>query len=135
MSISRRAQFGDLERAILEVLWGESQDPRDPNEWLSVRDIHTELSQARAVAYTTVMTVLDRLAAKQIVERCKMGRAFHYRCVHSRHEMTVELMHSVLGEFSADARDLTLLAFVRGASTTDREAIRAALEQMDGEVG
>lgn len=134
MSISRKSQFGDLERAILEILWGPGQDPRHVDEWLSVREVQAALALERAIAYTTVMTVMDRLAGKGMVERRKISRAYHYRASHSRHEMTVELMNSVLGDFSQDARELTLLSFVRGATDADREAIRAALAQLDDEV-
>jgi predicted transcriptional regulator len=131
MPVLRKAQFGELERAILEVLWGPSQQPRDLNESLSVRAVQAELAPTREVAYTTVMTVLDRLVGKRMVEREKVGRAYHYRAAHSRHEMTVDLMNSVLGEFSQDARELTLLAFVRGATNSDRDALRAALNELD----
>lgn len=131
MPVLRKAQFGELERAILEVLWGSAQQPREAHEALSVREVQAELATTREIAYTTVMTVLDRLVGKSLVEREKISRAFHYRAVHSRHEMTVDLMNSVLGEFSQDSRELTLLAFVRVATTSDRDALRAALDELD----
>ena len=64
--------LGELETSVLDVLWG-SADP------LSVRDVGARLKRRPALAYTTVMTVLDRLHDKGFVRRDKSGRAFLYR--------------------------------------------------------
>jgi predicted transcriptional regulator len=63
-----------LELECLKALWdlGEA----------NVRDVQAAL--ARPLAYTTVMTVLDRLARRGCVERRKVGRGFQYSAVLSR---------------------------------------------------
>ena len=45
----------------------------------TVRDIHAALATTRPRAYTTIMTILDRLAQKGVVERQKSGRAWLYK--------------------------------------------------------
>lgn len=45
----------------------------------TVRDIHAALAATRPRAYTTIMTILDRLAQKGVVERQKSGRAWLYK--------------------------------------------------------
>ncbi len=45
----------------------------------TVRDIHAALATTRPRAYTTIMTILDRLAQKGVVERKKAGRAWLYK--------------------------------------------------------
>lgn len=65
------AVLGDLEQHVMAVLW-RAQKP------LSVREVHELLHYSREVAYTTVMTVLDRLAKKSVVERTLVGRAWVY---------------------------------------------------------
>lgn len=45
----------------------------------TVRDIHAALGTTRPRAYTTIMTILDRLAQKGVVERQKSGRAWLYK--------------------------------------------------------
>jgi predicted transcriptional regulator len=59
-----------LELDCMNVLWrlGEA----------TVRDIHSALAPTRPRAYTTIMTILDRLAQKGVVERQKSGRAWRY---------------------------------------------------------
>src|SRR5208283_244807 len=59
-----------LELECLKTLWtlGEA----------NVRQVMQALAPRRSLAYTTVMTILDRLARKQAVERRKAGRSFVY---------------------------------------------------------
>src|SRR5260370_33721068 len=69
-------RLGELERAIMEVLW-ESPDP------MTVRQVGGCLTD-RDLAHTTVMTVLDRLAKKGFVRPPRAGRAWRYRPAESR---------------------------------------------------
>jgi len=60
-----------LELDCMNALW--------PRGEATVRDIQQALVATRPRAYTTIMTILDRLAQKGIVERRKAGRAWVYR--------------------------------------------------------
>jgi predicted transcriptional regulator len=130
--VPRQSRLGDLERSVLETLW-EAGDG-----WLTVREVHDVLVKDRDIAYTTVMTVLDRMARKDVVAREREGRAWKYRPAQSRGEMTAEVMRQALGEFAEEAnardRQAALVAFVGEASDADRQALRdalAALERRD----
>ncbi|WP_152365282.1 BlaI/MecI/CopY family transcriptional regulator [Microlunatus speluncae] len=118
--------LGELERKVMERLW----DAPDPQ---SVRDVHQTLSQDRELAYTTVMTVLDRLAKKGVVRRERDGRAYRYAPVQSREELVAELMHTAL-ETGAD-RTAALVAFVGRVSDNEAAAMRAALDRLEAEPG
>lgn len=116
----------------METLWDAGEG------WLTVRDVHDVLVKDRDIAYTTVMTVLDRMARKDLVAREREGRAWKYRPTRSRGEMTAEVMRQALGEFAEEAnghdRAAALVAFVGEASDADRQALRdalAALERRD----
>ncbi len=61
--------LGKLEREVMEQVW------RDGGE-VSVRAVH--LSFGERIAYTTLMTTLDRLYKKNLLARRKDGRAFLY---------------------------------------------------------
>ena len=71
------ADLGPLEQAVVELLWAHGQS--------SVQDVAGRLD--RPLAYTTVMTTLDRLFKKGVLERQLMERAFHYKTRFSREEM------------------------------------------------
>lgn len=119
--------YGDLERAVLDVLWEV-----DPESWLTVREVHAALTPARDVAYTTVMTVMERLARKQHIVQRKDGRAYLYRPRASRSEMVAELLNDTLDDFSTHDRQSALVAFVEDASPDDVAALRAALARLEG---
>jgi predicted transcriptional regulator len=122
-----KPHLGELERAIMEVLWAA-----DDGALLTVRDVHEALASGRAIAYTTVMTVLDRLARKDVVTQVRDGRAFRYRPRATRAGLTAELMHEALADFTSDDRGQALVAFVGEASETDLAALRRALDELDG---
>lgn len=112
----------------METLW-EVGDPG-----MTVRDVHQRLAQGRDLAYTTVMTVLDRMTRKDLVEREREGRAWRYRPTQSRGAMTAEVMRQALGEFAEENhqdREAALVAFVGEASAADRQALRDALAALE----
>jgi len=68
--------LGSLELELMEILWSRGES--------SVRGVVTLLS--RPLAYTTVMTTLDRLFKKGLLLRRKSDRAFVYSPVFTREE-------------------------------------------------
>jgi BlaI family transcriptional regulator, penicillinase repressor len=125
-----KSRMGELERAVMEVLWSPAPD----GGWWTVRDVHAALAARpgrRDSAYTTVMTVLQRMAGKGLVEQQRDGRAYHYRAGGSREEMTAGLMRDALDEFASDDRRTALVAFVGEASAADRDALREALAALE----
>ena len=86
----------------MEILWSHSA-PR------SVREVHDELTLDRKLAYTTVLTVLDRLAKKGSALRSLEGRAWLYRPARSRVDEVADLVAALL-EPLADAERRVLLA-------------------------
>ena len=78
--------LGSLEREVMDVLWRE-QD-------LAVRDVQAQL--VRPIAYTTVMTTLDRLYKKGVLQRRQAGRAFLYSAAVTRAQLQVQIAGQVL---------------------------------------
>ncbi len=86
--------LGKLEAQIMELLWSDSP--------ATVHDIHGKLKQTRKVAYTTVMTVMSRLAEKGLLKRKKQGYSYLYRPVSSRQEFSRSIVGSVLNGLIGD---------------------------------
>lgn len=65
--------LGPLEAEAMEVMWAAAEP-------LAVRDVLAQLNASRSepLAYTTVMTVLSRLADKDILARRRDGRGYVY---------------------------------------------------------
>lgn len=76
--------YGPLEIKVLEALWARDAPA-------CVRDLRP---QFEFVAYTTLMTTLDRLFRKGTLARVKSGRAFYYRPKSSQQELISELAGS-----------------------------------------
>ncbi|MGW4465616.1 BlaI/MecI/CopY family transcriptional regulator [Micromonospora sp. NBC_01796] len=116
-------RLGDLERAVMDVLWDRTAGSTS-GAGVTVREVADALSE-RELAYTTVMTVLDRLAGKGMVEREREGRAWSYRPAATREAHIARLMLDALD--LAGSRDAALVRFARSVTGTEAEVLRAAL--------
>ena len=107
--------LGRLEREVLEQTWQRDE--------VSVRDIF--LAFEERIAYTTLMTTLDRLYKKHLLTRRKDGRAFLYSPAFSRDELDHGIREDVIdGLFSDSHRIQPLLAcIVDTVSERDREML------------
>src|SRR6266571_594615 len=83
-------QLGELETRIMHVLWRRGRPA-------TVKDVQVHLAPKRELAYTTVMTVMDRLWRKGLLHRERRGRPFHYTPAVSEAEYTAGVMRRVLG--------------------------------------
>lgn len=109
--------FGELEERIMTILWRAAP--------ATVREVHHELTRRSPLAYTTVMTVMDRLWRKGVLRRDPRGRAFEYTPVQSEAEYTAGLMHELLSR--ARDRRAALAHFARGMRKKDEaELLRIA---------
>lgn len=79
--------LGPLEHQVLDALW-----ERDSAQ--TVRDLHSAFPR---IAYTTLMTTLDRLFRKGLLDRVRTGRAFAYRHRWTRDELAVVLASQAMG--------------------------------------
>jgi len=93
-----------LELLCLRALWRLGEG--------SVHDVRKAVSKERVLAYTTVMTLLDRLEKRGCVARRKPGRSYLYRPKVSRDAMREHaLKHLVVGFF--DGSPDALLRYLR----------------------
>ncbi|MBR7744217.1 BlaI/MecI/CopY family transcriptional regulator [Phycicoccus sp. BSK3Z-2] len=119
-------RLGDLERVVMEQLWEHAGA-----EGTTVREVHEALAGGRDIAYTTVMTVLDRLAKKDLVSRERDGRAWRYRAAASREALTARTMRMTLDDMDVTDRRAALLHFLDGASTAEIDDLKAALAEVE----
>jgi predicted transcriptional regulator len=107
------SRLGALEREVMDVVWKAGE--------INVREA-CELLQS-PVAYTTVMTTMDRLFKKRLLARRKVGRAFVYAAAATRNEMegavATELVQSLLQRHVGEPLPL-LSSLVDAVSDRDR---------------
>lgn len=108
--------FGPLEIRVLQALWARSSPA-------CVRDIQPQFP---GVAYTTLMTTLDRLFRKGTLVRHKSGRAFYYRPKATQQQLISELAGSTLATLlpgdGSDVRPILSL-FVDTVSERDQKLL------------
>ncbi len=122
--MTRLRHLGNLEREVMDHLW-------DADEPQTVREVHQAINAERKLAYTTVMTVLRRLANKGVVLQLRHDRAHRYVASHSRDELVAGLMVDALGQASDQIdRHAALVHFVTQVAADEIDVLRRALATM-----
>jgi predicted transcriptional regulator len=111
-----RRAAGELEAAVLAVLQAAGSA-------LSPGQVRDRLGGE--LAYTTVVTILSRLAAKGVLDRRKAGRAYLYAPVADEPGLAARRMARVLD--AEPDREAVLARFVSGLSDADEELLRHML--------
>ena len=94
-----------LELMCLRALWSLEEG--------NVKAVQQVVAQTRPLAYTTIMTVLDRLVRKGMLARRKVGRAYVYAPQSSRDTRRRAAVRELLeGYFDGSEEDL--IRFLRG---------------------
>jgi predicted transcriptional regulator len=117
-------ELGPLERKVMELIWRRSEEAAE----VSVRDIHVAFEGR--LAYTTLMTTLDRLRKKGFLDRRKQGRAFFYSPRFSPDEFergfARDVIDMLLGR-DAEGVEPILACIIDAVSERDR----ALLDELD----
>jgi predicted transcriptional regulator len=91
--------FGSLESQIMPIMWREGQ--------ATVKQVHGAIVGWRDLAYTTIMTTMERLTEKGVLTRQKRGLAYIYTFACSREEYAVQAVRQIIDEvLDGDARGL-----------------------------
>ncbi|HPM22440.1 MAG TPA: BlaI/MecI/CopY family transcriptional regulator [Phycisphaerae bacterium] len=123
---AREYELGTAELEVLKVLWDEGPG--------SVRDVLETLhARSRMVAYTTVQTMLTRLAQKGFVRADKSGAAFVYRATITRAEISQSRLRQLLDQLYDGAAGQLVLQLLK----TERlkpgeiEELQKLIERLD----
>ncbi|KKM11305.1 CopY family transcriptional regulator [Clostridiales bacterium PH28_bin88] len=96
--------LGHLEAAVMEIMWRQGE--------ASVRDVYEVLLREREIAYTTVMTIMSRLADKNILQKEKKGLAYVYRPACSRDDFARSVVTEVIDGLLEDYAEVAFSHFV-----------------------
>lgn len=90
--------FGPLEAKIMEILWTNSLE-------MTIKDVQQKLDQDKNINFNTVMTVMNRLVVKGILQKKSVVRSFKYKPVVTRDEFmetqSKELTFDLIEEFGS----------------------------------
>ena len=113
--MAERLELGPLELKVLESLW-------DRGRAATVRHVQPSFPE---LAYTTLMTTLDRLYRKGVLRRCRLGRAFGYEPRCSREALFGDMMSGQVSDLLASGHDSTALlsTLVQAVGHADAELL------------
>ena len=115
---ARPPSLGSLEAKIMRVAWDH------PDRFMPVREMVALLDEG--LAYTTVMTVMNRLYEKGLLRRRRAGRAWSYRPTGSNEAYIAAAMADALN--AAEDRTAALLHFLADLDRDEAAALRRLLQ-------
>lgn len=125
-----RRRAGELSRVVLEVLRQEGRP-------LTAAEVLQRLAEQDVgpLAYTTVVTILSRLHARDRADRVRAGRAYAYLAVDDDARLAARRMRRVLD--AEDDRVAVLANFTADLSAHDEQVLRDLLGPgvLPGEAG
>lgn len=113
--------LGHLEAAIMDIIWKKGR--------VSVREVYDTLRLERRLAYTTVMTIMNRLADKGFLEKEKEGVAYFYTPVYTREEFNKSVVRQVIDGLLDEYADFAYSHFIQRIQEEDESRIEQ-LEQI-----
>jgi len=112
--VTPAAALGALETQVMDQLWSHGGE-------LRVRDVHAAF-QAR-LAYTTVMTTMDRLYKKGLLERRREGRAFLYKARLTRQQFVLNAGAGLIRGLLESEGEPALSFLVDAVTDRDRDML------------
>ncbi|HBY09968.1 TPA: CopY family transcriptional regulator [candidate division WWE3 bacterium] len=98
--------LGNLESEIMEIIWSQRGDA-------SVKCVAEILSKKRQIAYTTVMTVMARLANKGVLVRHMSGASYLYKPKVTKDQFIAKAAHSIFSSAVSSLGDEVLAHFIK----------------------
>ena len=113
--------LGPLEGEVMEVMWERDR--------ATVRQVVDLLRKRRTIAYTTVMTIMNNLVAKGLLERNPQGKAHLFKVALSREELWEKASREAVSDVLSRFGDLAIARFVEALAELRPEYL-GRLEQL-----
>ncbi len=119
--IGYKKVLGDLEADIMKVVWKHNR--------VTVRDVYEQLRLEKTLAYTTVMTIMGRLAEKGLLQKEPQGNAFVYTPTISEDDFGRQVVSEVLDGLLEEFAEPAISHMVDKLGSEDNEKL-SKLEQI-----
>jgi len=113
------------ELAIMKVVWSTKR--------ATVRQVYETIRERRAIAYTTVMTMMKILEDKGYLKKALVDRAHVYQPVKPRHQVISAMLREFLDRVFDGAPDRLLLHLAKDNALTDKQKrlVKQLIEEID----
>lgn len=113
------------ELSIMKVVWRLGA--------VTVRDVYEALREQRAIAYTTVMTMMNILEEKGFLKKHRVERAFQYRATRPRQQVVTAMVREFVQRVFDGAAQPLMLHLVKSERLTGEQ--RGELRKLIDETG
>ncbi|MGF9964913.1 BlaI/MecI/CopY family transcriptional regulator [Bacillus rhizoplanae] len=96
--------LGPLEIEVMKVIWSRKE--------VTVQNVLTELNEKNKYAYTTIMTIMNRLDKKGILTRSKLGKGYVYKPRYSPNELIQQNSSEQVEHLLHNYGDIAITQFV-----------------------
>jgi predicted transcriptional regulator len=114
--------LGPLEAEIMLLVWRE--------EHSTVKQVHDHLAQGREIAYTTVMTTMQRLADKGVLQRHREGLADIYSPAVSEGDFVQHVVHEVLDSLMENHQERVVEHIVDYLAQSNPDRLQRLLDKV-----
>ncbi len=110
-----KGMLGSLEQEIMDALW--------THEGMSGRSVHEFIRQTRPVALTTVLTVMERLRKKGLLQKAKHGGVFIYKAKKTKDEFARSLSNKLFKDVLDISTGSATACFVDALAEVDPDEL------------
>ncbi|MCF6133796.1 MULTISPECIES: BlaI/MecI/CopY family transcriptional regulator [Thermoactinomyces] len=96
--------FGPLELEVLKIIWQK--------DWQTVQEVLDQLPAHKHYAYTTIMTVMNRLHQKSVLSRKKKGKRYLYKARYQPEDLIRHFSSHTIQGILDDFGDIAIAQFV-----------------------
>jgi predicted transcriptional regulator len=116
--------LGFLEAEIMDVVWGK--------DLATVRETREALKKKKAYSFNTIMTVMNRLVEKKLLDKKEVGGSFAYSAAVKRETFTHDVTKSVVSAIVRDGALFQMAAFVEAIRECSEEDLASLRRMIDG---
>jgi predicted transcriptional regulator len=114
---------GDLQQQVMRTVWRLGSG--------TVEEVRAALPRKQRGAYSTIQTVLNRLATRGLLERAKAGKAIRYTPTTTEADYVARSLNHALAGASQEARRAALASLVGGLDRAELKEIRQLQREIE----
>lgn len=113
--------LGSLEAEVMEIIWQKNRE-------ITIREVWEEIRTIRPIAFNTVMTVMNRLTDKGLLQREPGREAHRFRAVQTKEQFLGNISRQVAEGLIRDFGKQAIAPFVEALEKVDPSYLRALEE-------
>lgn len=121
----KRKSLGPLEHQIMDIVWKQKKS--------TVYSVVEDLCQEKKLAYTTVMTVMSRLAKKGVLTRKKKGKTYYYQPSETKDQFIHQVVKNTISKMVNMFGEEALIAFEDETQNLTKEQRDSLLSKIDND--